>query len=87
MTNRWERDYLTVWAQFNCPAIPKFQVLPEEYEENVKGIFLLSPYFIEPNRQEKMRARMDEYVDICRRHCGRIVAESEDKVSAEAENT
>lgn len=67
-----------VWAQFNCPAIPKFQVLPEEYEENVremirtvkeevKGIFLLSPYYIEPNRQEKMRARMDEYVDICRK--------------------
>ncbi|MCI8286887.1 MAG: SGNH/GDSL hydrolase family protein [Lachnospiraceae bacterium] len=71
-----------VWAQFNCPAIPKFQVLPEEYEENVqkmilavrenaKGIFLLSPYFIEANRQEKMRARMNEYVDICRRLAGK----------------
>ena len=34
--------------------------------ENAKGIFLLSPYFIEANRQEKMRARMNEYLDICR---------------------
>ena len=32
-----------------------------------EGIFLLSPYYMEPNRQDAMRARMDEYVDICRR--------------------
>ncbi len=66
-----------VWRQFDSPAMPDTHVLPEEYEENVekmilavkdrvKGIFLLSPYYIEPNRQDKMRARMDEYVAICR---------------------
>ncbi len=67
-----------VWRQFDTPAIVSDQVFPQEYEENVekmilavkdrvKGMFLLSPYYMEPNRQDKMRARMDEYVEICRR--------------------
>ena len=34
---------------------------------NVKGIFLLSPYYMEPNREDGMRRRMDEYVAICAR--------------------
>lgn len=66
-----------VWRQFDSPAIKEAQVLPEEYRQNVegmllsvkdkvKGIFLLSPYYMEPNRADVMRARMDEYVDICR---------------------
>lgn len=64
-----------VWRQFDCPAMPDTHVLPEEYEENlekmilsvkgnVKGIFLLTPYYIEPNPADTMRARMDEYVAI-----------------------
>lgn len=67
-----------VWRQFDTPTIPEWQVLPEEYEQNVeimilkvkdsvKGIFILSPYIMEPNRDDFMRARMDEYVEICRR--------------------
>lgn len=67
-----------VWRQFDCPAQAEHHVLPGEYEENirkmilavkdhVKGIFLLSPYYMEPNRQDIMRARMDEYVEICRK--------------------
>ena len=67
-----------VWRQFDCPAMTEHHVLPKEYEENVrkmilavkeqvKGIFILSPYYIEPNRQDKIRARMDEYVAICRK--------------------
>ena len=66
-----------VWRQFDCPAIPDYAVRPEEYEENVekmilavkdrvKGVFLCSPYYIEPNREDMMRRRMDEYVGICR---------------------
>ena len=66
-----------VWRQFDTPAIPDGQVMPAEYESNletmiqkvkpqVKGIFILSPYLIEPNSQDRMRARMDEYVAICR---------------------
>ncbi len=65
------------WRQFDSPAIPDEQVMPEEYRENVekmivdvkdkvKGIFILSPYYMEPNRSDMMRARMDEYVEICR---------------------
>ena len=66
-----------VWRQFDSPAIPDEQVTPEEYAANlesmigkvkgaVKGIFLLTPYYMEPNREDKMRARMDEYCRICR---------------------
>ena len=67
-----------VWRQFDTPAIPDGQVMPEEYEQNmeamigkvkgkVKGIFILSPYIMEPNSVDMMRARMNEYVEICRR--------------------
>ena len=67
-----------VWRQFDMPAFPETHVLPEEYEANmekminmvkdkVKGIFILTPYYMEPNRTDPMRARMDEYVAICKK--------------------
>lgn len=67
-----------VWRQFDSPAIPDEQVSPEEYEENlekmilavkeqVKGIFLMTPYYMEPNKEDWMRRRMDEYGAVCRR--------------------
>lgn len=67
-----------VWRQFDTPAMPDYQVTPEEYEENlekmiamipkkVKGVFILTPYYMESNRADKMRARMDEYVAICKK--------------------
>lgn len=67
-----------VWRQFDTPAMTDYQVMPEEYEQNVenmilavkdsvKGIFVLSPYYMEPNREDPMRKRMDEYVAISRR--------------------
>lgn len=66
-----------VWRQFDSPAITDSHVLPDEYghnleemllkvKDNVKGIFILSPYIMEPNREDKMRKRMDEYVEISR---------------------
>jgi len=66
-----------VWRQFDCPAMSDSQVLPEEYRSNVetmilavkdkvKGIFLLTPYYIEDNPHDAMRNRMIEYVDICK---------------------
>ena len=66
-----------VWRQFDCPAITEIHVLPDEYRSNVeemilrvkdkvKGIFLLSPYIIEPNSEDMMRNRINEYVAICR---------------------
>ncbi len=65
-----------VWRQFDSPAIYSSHVLPEEYEKNmaamilavkdkVKGIFILTPYYMEPNMADFMRKRMQEYVDIC----------------------
>lgn len=67
-----------VWRQFDVPAILDAAVLPDEYESNVesmilavkekvKGIFILSPYYIEPLSEDPMRRRMDEYGEICRR--------------------
>lgn len=67
-----------VWRQFDMPAIPDRAVFPEEYERNVeemilrvknrvKGIFLMTPYYMEPNREDAMRARMDEYGAICKK--------------------
>lgn len=65
-----------VWRQFDTPAIPEAAVQPDEYEHNLrrmletskktaKGIILASPYYMEPNKADKMRARMQRYVDIC----------------------
>ena len=67
-----------VWRQFDVPAMLDAHVSPEEYESNVetmilkmkdsvKGIFILSPYIIEPLREDAMRKRMDEYVAICKK--------------------
>lgn len=67
-----------VWRQFDVPAMKEACVLPDEYEKNVetmilkvkdsvKGIFILSPYYMEPNREDMMRKRMDEYVAICKK--------------------
>lgn len=66
-----------VWRQFDCPAFPEKNISPEEYrknveemilrvKDNVKGIFILSPYIIEPNREDLMRKRMDEYTLVCK---------------------
>lgn len=64
-----------VWRQFDSPAIVNQHVLPDEYASNlekmvlkikdkVKGVFILSPYIIEPNQNDMMRKRMDTYVEI-----------------------
>ena len=65
-----------VWRQFDSPPITSSPVSPEEYEENlrkmleslkgrVKGVFLLTPYYMEPCREDWMRARRQDYVDVC----------------------
>ncbi len=66
-----------VWRQFDSPAIAESHVLPDEYRSNVekmilsvkdtvKGLFLCTPYYMEPNQEDAMRKRMDEYVQICK---------------------
>lgn len=65
-----------VWRQFDSPTISDFHIDPKTYEQNletmlcktkpsVKGIFLLTPYYMEPSRNDDMRARMDEYCLVC----------------------
>lgn len=67
-----------VWRQFDCPAIVDSHVYPNEYEANVetmiemlkgrvKGIFLMTPYYMESNEKDLMRSRMDEYGRICKK--------------------
>lgn len=67
-----------VWRQFDSPAILDAQIMPDEYENNleemilkiknkVKGVFILSPYIMEPNTHDMMRKRMDEYVAISKK--------------------
>jgi len=66
-----------VWRQFDLPAMSDVAVSTNEYRENVekmilsvkgkvKGIFILTPYYMEPIMEDKMRKRMEEYVEICR---------------------
>lgn len=67
-----------VWRQFDVPQMPERHVLPDEYESILGklvadtkpllsgGMVLMTPYYLEPNKQEPMRKRMDEYGEICR---------------------
>lgn len=67
-----------VWRQFDVPQLPDPPVMPDEYRETLRdlvvrtkpllagGLVLMTPYFIEPNRSDLMRARMDEYGAICK---------------------
>ena len=61
-----------VWRQFDCPRQGEIHVLLEEYEQtydalleatrpNLKGLVLMTPYFIEPNKKDPMLAQMDRY--------------------------
>ena len=61
-----------VWRQFDSPEMTELHVSPEDYRAcyeriiertlpHVKGMILMTPYFMEPNRADPMRARMDEY--------------------------
>lgn len=67
-----------VWRQFDTPAMLDYAVSPEDYEANMrkmiesakavaKGVIVTTPYYMEPNKTDFMRARIQEYVDICAR--------------------
>ena len=71
-----------VWRQFDLPKMTEIHVGPAEYAATldelvaqtaplVKGLVLLTPYYLEPNLNDGMRARMDEY--------GRLVKKIADK--------
>ena len=61
-----------VWRQFDVPRQREAHVYIEEYEQTLneliertrpalKGLILLTPFYIEPNKQDGMRAAMDRY--------------------------
>lgn len=67
-----------VWRQFDVPHLPEQHVRLDEYERTLaelvqttrpmlKGMVLMTPFFIEPNRNEPMRAMMDQYGMVVRR--------------------
>ena len=61
-----------VWRIYDSPSLPEKHVSPEEYRETyeeliqqtlpgVKGMILMTPYFMERNKDDAMRKTMDEY--------------------------
>ncbi len=61
-----------VWRQFDKPLIKEEHVYIDEYKKildklvaktlkKVSGIVLMTPYFIEPRKDDPMRSMMDEY--------------------------
>jgi lysophospholipase L1-like esterase len=61
-----------VWRQFDARLQTERHISLDEYERTLtdlvaatrprlKGLVLMTPYFIEPNRSDPMRARMDRY--------------------------
>jgi lysophospholipase L1-like esterase len=61
-----------VWRQFDMPRQKEAHVLPDVYEATyrelieqtkprVKQMILMTPFYLEPNKKDAMRARMDEY--------------------------
>ncbi len=61
-----------VWRQFDIPRQKEAHVLPDQYEATyrelieqtqpkVKQMILMTPFYLELNKGDAMRARMDEY--------------------------
>jgi lysophospholipase L1-like esterase len=66
-----------VWRQFDLPLQSEIHVGLEEYQNTLdelisavkpllKGLVLMTPYFIEPNPLDAMRATMDRYGQVVR---------------------
>jgi lysophospholipase L1-like esterase len=67
-----------VWRGFDQPQMKELHVPLAEYEESldelvaeaakvVRGLVLMTPYFLEPNRADPMRIAMDERCDAVKR--------------------
>ncbi|WP_127490619.1 SGNH/GDSL hydrolase family protein [Paenibacillus glycanilyticus] len=67
-----------VWRYFDQPNIPESHVLLEEYEQTleelaksaqpeVRWLVIMTPFYLEPNPEDRMRKRMDEYGQAARR--------------------
>jgi lysophospholipase L1-like esterase len=67
-----------VWRQFDSPRQTEIHVTLPEYEQTlaelvdrsqptVEGMVLMTPFYIEPNRDDAMRAQMDRYGAVVRK--------------------
>ena len=67
-----------VWRQFDSPRQIEKHVLLDEYEATLdflieetlpilKGVILMTPYYIESNENDAMRSKMDEYGAVVRK--------------------
>jgi len=66
-----------VWRQFDAPTRPEAHVYLDEYEATLNdlvtetkrssGVILMTPFYIEPNREDPMRRQMDRYGDVVKR--------------------
>jgi lysophospholipase L1-like esterase len=67
-----------VWRQYDVPFIKEKHVYIEEYEETlrnlviesksiVKGLVLMTPFYLENNEQDPMRETMDNYGQVVRK--------------------
>jgi lysophospholipase L1-like esterase len=67
-----------VWRQFDSPRQTEKHVLIDEYEKTldelvletlakVKGMVLITPFYLEPSRADAMRAAMDRYGAVVRK--------------------
>jgi len=66
-----------VWRQFDQPLLHEIHVHQEEYEATlrelvtrtrplVRGMALMTPFYLEPHRDDAMRAQMDRYGAVVR---------------------
>lgn len=64
-----------IWRQFDSPFQTEIHVYLDEYREtldelvrltkpSLKGLVLMTPYYIEPNKNDDMRAMMDKYGEV-----------------------
>ncbi len=67
-----------VWRQFDLPRQPETHVDPAAYADTLdelvtrtkpalKGLVLMTPFYLEPSRRDGMRARMDQYGALVRK--------------------
>lgn len=67
-----------VWRQFDLPFIKENHVYLDEYKETlrqlvtetkpfVKGLVLMTPFYLESNKQDQMRQKMDQYGQVVKR--------------------
>ncbi len=88
LTPDWLSIYIginDVWRRFDRPLQTEIHVCIDEYEATydqlleqtrpaLKGLVLMTPHFIEPNRKDPMRACMDRYGEVVRKMASRYDA-------------